>query len=141
MFSPLRRLTLLLIPEDGGNTYEFKVLRVVFWLLGFAGVSVVVMLGLGFQAYTEAVYLRDRVDRLERENSLLAGEVALVRDLERSLKRLEERNRQVTEILSGSRPTEDGEVRDQGFEQYISAISGLGWGRFSTVPIIWPVRG
>ena len=50
MIPPLRRLTLLIIPEDGGRTYEYKVLRVVFWLAGLAGVCVVVMLGLGFQA-------------------------------------------------------------------------------------------
>ncbi len=140
MLSPLRRLTLLIIPEDGGSTYEFKVLRAVFWLAGFAALCVVVLLGLGFQAYTDADYLRDRVERLERENSVLAEEMALVRDLERALKRLEARNRQVTEILSGSHETPE-EGRGQGFDLYISAISRLRWGRLSTVPILWPVRG
>ena len=141
MIPPLRRLTLLIIPEDGGRTYEYKVLRVVFWLAGLAGVCVVVMLGLGFQAYTDALYLRDRVERLEIDNAVLSEEMALVRDLERALRRLEARNRQVTEILSGSHAIQEDEPSAPNFEQYISAVSRLRWGRLSTVPILWPVRG
>lgn len=140
MFSSLRRLTVLIIPEERGRTYEFKVLRATFWLLGFVAVGVVVMLGLGLQGYTDAVYLRDRVERLERDNSVLVEEVALVADLERAVKRLEARNRQVTEILSGSRAVAE-EGRGPGFEQYVAAISRLRWGRLATVPILWPVRG
>ena len=92
------------------------------------------------ESNTDADYLRDRVERLERDNSVLAEEMALVRDLERALKRLEARNRQVTEILSGSHETPE-EGRGQGFDLYISAISRLRWGRLSTIPILWPVRG
>ena len=140
MFSG-QRLTLLIIPEEGGRTYEFKIRRISVWLLGILGVGVLVLLGFGVQAYTEAAYLNERVARLQHGKALLEEEVALMVILERKVSRLESRNVQYTRMLSGSVEVEDERQESPSFNHYIPGINRLRWGRVRTVPSLWPVRG
>ena len=45
------RITLLVIPQEGGETFELKIPRVVVGLLALLGIAIVVLLILGGYAY------------------------------------------------------------------------------------------
>ena len=140
----VRRLTLLIIPEEGGRTYEFKILRVLAWLAGFSCVVVVVLFIAGFIAHSEAEDLRRMVAQLEREKGILEEDVGLLTELEVLLTNLEERNDKLRHILSAS--PEAGESSSPSriasvVEHYVSSVDRLRGGHVRTVPTLWPVRG
>ena len=132
---------MLIIPEERGRTYEFKVRRISVWICSILGAGVLVLLGLGLQAYIEAAYLDGRVTSLQHDKALLVEEVALMASLERKVLRLESRNVQYTRMLSGSVEVEEEHKESPSFNQYIPGIKRLRWGRVRTVPSLWPVRG
>jgi len=140
----VRRLTLLIIPEEGGRTYEFKIPRVLAWLAGFSCVVVVLLLIAGFIAHSEAEDLRRMVAQLEREKGILEEDVGLLTELEVLLTNLEERNDKLRHILSAlpeagesSSPSRIASV----VEHYVSSVDRLRGGHVRTVPTLWPVRG
>ena len=143
MFSP-RRLTVLLIPEEGGRTYELKMPRVILWVAGVLGLGVLALLVIGFRAYSDARYLEKQVNSLTTQKEILQEEVDLVTKLEVTLTRLRSSNNQLRRILAG-RSGEDDDRRQTGRgvnrEPYVSAVKLMQLGRIRTVPTMWPTRG
>ena len=138
------RITLLVIPQEGGQTFEFKVPRVMVGLLALLGIAIVVLLLLGLYSYRLSDTLAEKMARLEGEKAILEEEVGQIRHLERILLRLQKNNRQLHAILGESvgLPA-DGESEQSPAQEpiYISALERLRWGRISTLPTLWPVRG
>ena len=100
------RITVLIIPEEGGKTFELKVPRPLVGLCAAAGIAVLVLLGLGLKAYIDARELNWIVSRLEREKALLKEEVVQIEQLEQVLQRLQKSNNQLRTILGESEDTE-----------------------------------
>lgn len=142
--SPSRRLTVLIIPEEGGSTYEYKFPRILVWAAGMAGLVVVVLLGLGLRADLARGRLTERVALLQQEKGVLEEQVTLIRDLELTLHRLEQSNWQLRQIASSAVGLETPALAPReavASEHYIPAVERLRWGRIRTVPSLWPVRG
>jgi len=139
-----RRLTVLIIPEDGGSTYEYKFARILVWVAAFLGVAIVVLLGLGMRAHLACRYLRGRVAILEQQKGVLEEQVELIKGLELTLSRLEESNWQLRQIASSAVGLETSAPLPReavAGEHYIPGVERLRWGRIRTVPSLWPVRG
>jgi len=139
-----RRLTVLVIPEEGGRTYEVKLPRALVWVAGFVGVGLVLLLAIGMRSHVAVGHLRSRVVQLERQKGELEEGLSHLHKLEAMLRHLEQSNRQLREIASGAvglkAPSASGR-ESLVQEQYISAVQRLRWGRTRTVPCLWPVRG
>jgi murein DD-endopeptidase MepM/ murein hydrolase activator NlpD len=139
-----KRITLLIIPEEGGKTFEFKVPRVLVGFFMFLLLAMVAFLGLGLRAQLQADNRSAQVERLEREKVLLEEEVAQIKELERVLRRLQDSNRRLYTILReslGLEPETEVLLTSNSGEVYISAVERMRWGRTSTLPSMWPARG
>ena len=139
-----RRLTLLIIPEEGGRTYEFKIRRVLVWLAALGAVAVVFLLVAGFIAHAQARELRHLVARLELQTGILSEDRDKLLELEALLRELESRNNQIRTILSEREPSSEQSSpssRSSKVEHYVSSVDRLLGGHVRTVPTLWPVRG
>lgn len=137
-----RRLTVLIIPEEGGRTFEYKIPRLLLWFAATVGLVVVVLLAVGGRAWTEARRLTHQVERLERDKNILVEQVAQIEDLEVVLRQLESRSRQLRSItaeavglIGGSRDLPIGRARDP----VITITERLRQGNLGTVPTMAPV--
>ncbi len=138
------RITLLIIPQEEGKTFELKIPRVVVGFLALLGVLVLGLLVLGGYAHTRASALGEQVARLEREKFWLEEEVGRIEELEQVLLRLQRSNRQLHIILGESMGLESGEDPVRGpaaREHYISSVERLRWGSIRSLPTLWPVQG
>ncbi|MEC8989667.1 MAG: hypothetical protein VX656_00350, partial [Candidatus Latescibacterota bacterium] len=79
---PGPRLTLLIIPEEGGRTYEYKIPRVLVWVAALSGVALLVVLAMGLHAMLESKELARQVEHLQRDKDILVEEVQRVDQLE-----------------------------------------------------------
>jgi murein DD-endopeptidase MepM/ murein hydrolase activator NlpD len=137
------RITLLIIPEAGGKTFELKLPRLLIMVAITASIAMLALLGLGLKSYLDAHSLGQRVARLEREKALLEEEVEQIEQLEQVLMRLQRSNQQLRAILGESvggnfeRKRADG----GGRESYIAASERLRWGHVQSFPGLWPVEG
>ena len=139
-----RRLTLLVIPEEGGRTYEIKLPRALVWVAGFLGVCLILLLAVGMRSHVAAGHLRDRVTRPERQKGELEEGMSHLQTLRATLRRLEQSNRQLRDIASGAVGLQVPRSKGRESlvqEQYISSVQRLIWGRTHTVPCLWPTRG
>lgn len=138
------RITLLIIPEEGGKTFEIKLPRLLLGACAAAGVVLVVFLGLGLLSYLDARQLGQRVVHLEREKNLLEREVGQIEQLEQMLVRLQKSNYQLRAILGESVGMEYKEKAFDGAggsESFISATERLRWGHVHSLPGLWPAPG
>lgn len=138
-----RRLTLLIIPEEGGRTFEFKIPRILLWVAAGIVFGFVVLLGIGLRAWIDAAYLTRQVERLERDKAILSEEVALIDELEVMLRELESSGRQLRSITAeavGLRSRRTAERGARSREQFISITDRLRYGSLWTVPTMAPVR-
>jgi murein DD-endopeptidase MepM/ murein hydrolase activator NlpD len=136
-----KRLTLLIIPEEGGKTHEFKIPRLVLWFFGFFAVGFTVLLSIGLYGYSQARDLREVVTRLQREKSLLEAEVDQVDQLEQVLIRLQRSNDQLRAILGGSGGESELQGNAESTDPDISSLQRLHWGYVESVPTVWPLAG
>lgn len=137
------RITLLIIPEAGGKTFELKLPRLLIVAAAMVSIAVLVLLGMGFKSHLDAHSLGQRVARLEREKALLEEEVEQIEQLEQVLLRLQRSNQQLRVIL-GESVGGDFERRRTyggGRESYIAATERLRWGHVQSFPGLWPVEG
>jgi murein DD-endopeptidase MepM/ murein hydrolase activator NlpD len=142
-----RRITVLLIPEEGSKTFEYKVPRYIFVLFGLGFLLSLAMLGLGAQAQLTVHRLQQKVTYLERERQLLADELGVVGQLEQELHQLQEGNSRLRTVILGpqaaqailsTHPSQPELVRAG---EYVPTIDRLRWGRVRSVPSLWPTRG
>jgi murein DD-endopeptidase MepM/ murein hydrolase activator NlpD len=139
---PCRRVTFLIIPEEGGRTLEYKVPRVLAWIFAVAFLSVLVLLGIGLRSFMENDYLTRRVDRLERDKAILTHEVELIEELEAMLLNLQQSNLKLRSMAAeavglNTRVTAVRASRTR--EQFISIQRRLEQGGLRTVPTLSPV--
>lgn len=136
------RITLLVIPAEGGKTFEFKIPRLLLWFLGLCSVALLGLLLQGFRSYFDVRDLDQMVVRLERDKALLEEEVGQIKQLEEMLIRLKRSNDQLRTILGESQDFDAGSSQSSSDEiPYISATQRLRWGQVQTVPTLWPLRG
>lgn len=138
-----RRLTLLIIPEEGGRTYEYKVPRMYLWLVAAVGVGIFALLIIGLESWADARFLSGQVERLERDKAILTEEVELIEELEIVLRELESKNEQLRAITSevvGLRGTRAEQRVGRVPEKFISVNHRLRYGSLHTVPTLAPVR-
>ena len=134
------RVTLLIIPEEGSKTLEFKFPRIAVVLFCFLGVGILFFLGMGFVSYNRANDLANSVVLLEREKALFEQEIVQIKQLESTLLALEKSNRQLRSILGESSGVTSIAPRKMG-EEYVSSVERLQWGNISSVPSLWPTNG
>jgi septal ring factor EnvC (AmiA/AmiB activator) len=139
-----RRFTLLLIPEDGDRTLEYKLSRgaLRFWLV-LAGVALLLVAS-GLRATLEVYRLEKKVARLEKEKESLGEQMEQIAELEQVLLRLQRSNRQLHLILGEGNALEAAALpsaEHTGVDQYVSSLDRLRWGRLRALPSLWPVRG
>ena len=140
---PGRRLTLLIIPEEGGRTYEYKVARLLVWLVGLGFTVLLIVLALGLRAMVHSENLSDRVVRLQRDKDILVDEVQRVDQLETMLRRLQRSNAQLRRITAdavGLRESGPFAQTNRVGEQLVTVVDRLRYGRLRTVPTLTPVR-
>ena len=136
------RITLLVIPEEGGKTFEFKIPRLMLWFAALLGIALCGLLVQGFRSYFDVHELDQLVARLERDKALLTEEVRQIEQLEEMLFRLKRSNDQLRTILGESQELDAGTSQRADEEvPYISSIQRLRWGQVQTVPTLWPLRG
>ena len=139
-----RKLTLLLIPEEGGRTWEVKIPRIVFWFLALLAAGAAVLLAIGARYLFEAHTLSSEVERLERERRHLAEAVMQIDGLEKTLGRLQSQSDQLRRILgsqTGYHSPQRGSAAGRFRGRYVSSVFRLQHGQVRTVPALWPVRG
>ena len=139
-----RRMTVLIIPEAGGPTYEYRLPR--FMLLAAAGLALAVaaLLIAGLSFYVQARASSVQVGRLQREKKLLAEEVKRIGELEEVLLRLQRSNQQLRTILGESVRADEEPERVRGqtrYESFVAPHERLRWGHLRTFPGLWPVLG
>ena len=141
---PRRRFTLLIIPEEGGCTYEYKIPRLYLWVLAVIAVGVLGFLAVGLRAWHEAGYLAGRVERLERDKAILVEEVASIDALEEILRGVKVRNDQLRMLTAEAFGLRGPEAEDEPGpgerESFISLTHRLRYGTLSSVPTLKPVR-
>ena len=134
------RITLLIIPEEGSKTLEFKIPRIAVAFFGLLGLGVVFLLGLGVVSYDRANDLANSVVFLKREKALFEQEISQIKQLESTLFDLEKSNRQLRAIL-GEAPSVGTLTPRQSGNDYVSSIERLQWGNIGSVPSLWPING
>ncbi len=141
---PGRKLTLLLIPEEGGRTYELKIPRIFVGLSALLAAGACVLLVIGARYLFEAHTLSSKLERLEKERRHLTEAVMQIDELEKTLGRLQSQSDQLRRILgsqSGYHSPQEGSTTDRYRGRYVSSVFRLQHGQVRTVPALWPVRG
>ena len=134
-------LTLLIIPEEGEKTHEFKVPRIVLWAVGLCLLCSTGLIAVGMHSFAQLRDLEKVVVQLQREKTLLKAEVEQIDQLERVLLRLQRSNEQLRAILGD---WDEGEAQGNApdaDEPFISARRRLNWGYVESVPTAWPLAG
>ena len=141
-----RPLTLLIISEEKGRTYEYRIRRLYLWGLAAAAAGVLALLAVGLRAWERADHFERRAQRLERDKAILAEEVASITEVEEFLRGLKLRNdrlrRLTAEAFGVGRPEE---VEPMARESFISMTNRLrhgggAIGRGARVHLSWPVE-
>lgn len=133
-------ITVIVIPEKGRKTFEFKISAARLWLLGLCGAALLALLVFGVSSSLDVYQLAQQVAQLEQDNALLEEQVGQIDRLEEMLVQLKRGNDQLRSIL-GKPEALDEEARHSDDSPYISSIQRLRWGHVQTVPTLWPLRG
>ena len=134
-------ITLIVVPEKGRKTFEFKISGTLVWLLGLCSVALLVLLSFGLSSYLDMREIAQKAALLEQDNALLEEQVGQIDRLEKMLVRLKRGNDRLRAIL-GKPGALDEEVAQRSDDPpYISSMQRLSWGQVHTVPTLWPLRG
>jgi murein DD-endopeptidase MepM/ murein hydrolase activator NlpD len=139
-----RRVTLIVIPEEGGHPLEYKLARNTVWIAVCLATALAVLLVAGVWALFRTYQLGERVARLDEENGLLQEEVAQIRQLDQALARLQRSNRQLRTVLGERSALTLGPANRQRAgpsEREVSGLERLRYGRVYSVPCLWPLDG
>ena len=133
-------ITLIVIPEKGRKTFEFKISGALLWLLGLCCVALLGFFPVGLSSYLDRHELTQKAAQFAQDKVLLEEQVGQIYRLEEMLVQLKSSNDQLRAILGkpealdeGAQPSED--------PPYISSMQRLRWGHVQTVPTLWPLRG
>ncbi|MDE2735090.1 MAG: M23 family metallopeptidase [Gemmatimonadota bacterium] len=134
-------ITLIIIPEKGRKTFEFKIPVASLWLLGLCSVVLLVFLPFGLWSYFDKHELTQKAAQLEQDNALLEEQVGQINQLEKMLVRLKRGNDRLRAILGKPEVLDEEAAQPSDGPPYISFIQRLRWGHVHTVPTLWPLRG
>ena len=133
-------ITLIVIPEKGRKTFEFKISSAFVWLLGLCCVALLAFFPLGLSSYLDKRELTLKAAQLEQDKALLEEQVGQINRLEEMLVQLKRGNDQLRAILGRPEALDEAAQRSAA-PPYISSIQRLRWGHVQTVPTLWPSRG
>ena len=134
-------ITLIVIPEKGRKTFEFKVPVAFLWLLGLCSVVLLVFLPFGLWSYFDKYELTQKAAQLEQDNALLEEQVSQINQLEKMMVRLKRGNDRLRAILGKPEVLDEEAAQPSDDHSYISFMQRLRWGHVHTVPTLWPLRG
>ncbi len=135
---------MLIIPEEGGKTFEFKIPRTLVGLWGIFALVVLALLVWGMGAYNKSRQLGNTLANMQKENALFERKLDQIEQLEQILSSLQKSNHQLRAILGESADggTADMPLGNSGEEaSYVSSVERLRWGHLHSVPSLWPGRG
>ena len=138
------RVTLLIVPEEGGRTFEFKIPRFLVGLGGIITLAVLVIVVFGIGAYYKSRQLGNTLASMQDEYALIEQKFDRIEELELVLSRLQKSNRQLRAILgesASSRMAEGPPGRSSEESSYMSSVERLRLGYIHSVPSLWPGRG
>ena len=134
-------ITLIVIPEKGRKTFEFKISSAFVWLLGLCCVAWLAVLLVGLSSYLDGRELAQKVAQLEQDKALLEEQVGQINQLEEMLVQLKRGNDQLRTILGKPEALDEVPAQRSDDPPYISSMQRLRWGHVQTVPTLWPLRG
>lgn len=134
-------ITLIVVPEKGRKTFEFKISGTLVWLLGLCSVALLVLLSFGLSSYLDMREIAQKAALLEQDNALLEEQVGQIDRLEKMLVRLKRGNDRLRAILGKPGALDEEAAQRSDDPPYISSMQRLSWGQVHTVPTLWPVRG
>ena len=134
-------ITLIVIPEKGRKTFEFKISGARVWLIGLCCVALPAFLPVGLYFYIDRRELAQEAAQLEQDKALLEEQVSQIDRLEEMLVRLKRSNDQLYAILGKPEVLDEAAARRSDDPPYISSMQRLSWGHVQTVPTLWPLRG
>ena len=134
-------ITVIIIPEKGRKTFEFKISGTRVWLLGLCCVALLVLLPFGISSYLDKHELAQKAAQFEQDNALLEEQVGQLDRLEEMLVRLKRGNDQLRSILGKPEALDEVATQRSAASPYISSMQRLCWGNVHTVPTLWPSRG
>lgn len=145
-----KQVSVLVIPDDGSRTLEFKLNYIQVWGLGGLLGMLVVLVLLGGVFFWQTQYWKHAVQALEQDNALLRQEAARVDELAQTVSRMKTWDQQLRTMLSpnamlppvayslpvAARRDMDGQVTTVNGRSSGGAVSD--W-EDRWVPAIWPV--
>ncbi len=134
-------IALIVIPEKGRKTFEFKISGAHVWLLGLCCVALLAFLPVGLSSYLDRRGLVQKVAQLEQDKALLEEQVGQIDRLEEMLVQLKRGNDQLRAVLGKPGALDEAAAQRSVAPPYISSIQRLRWGHVQTVPTLWPLRG
>jgi len=134
-------ITLIIVPEKGRKTFEFKISGTLVWLLGLCSVALLVLLSFGLSSYLDMRETAQKAALLEQDNALLEEQVGQIDRLEKMLVRLKRGNDRLRAILGKPGALDEEAAQPSDDPPYISSMQRLSWGHVHTVPTLWPLRG
>lgn len=134
-------ITLIVVPEKGRKTFEFKISGTLVWLLGLCSVALLVLLSFGLSSYLDMREIAQKAALLEQDNALLEEQVGQIDRLEKMLVRLKRGNDRLRAILGKPGALDEEAAQRSDDPPYISSMQRLSWGQVHTVPTLWPLRG
>ena len=85
-------ITVIVVPEKGRKTFEFKISSTLVWLLGLCSVALLALLPFGISSYLDKHNLAQKAAQFEQDNALLEEQVGQLDRLEKMLVRLKRGN-------------------------------------------------
>lgn len=134
-------ITLIIVPEKGRKTFEFKISGTLVWLLGLCSVALLALLSFGLSSYLDMRETAQKAALLEQDNALLEEQVGQIDRLEKMLVRLKRGNDRLRAILGKPGALDEEAAQRSDDPPYISSMQRLSWGHVHTVPTLWPLRG
>ena len=134
-------ITLIVIPEKGRKTFEFKISGALLWLLGLCCVALLGFFPVGLSSYLDRHELTQKAAQFAQDKALFEEQVGQIDRLEEMLVQLKRGNDQLRAILGKPEALDEVEVQRSEDPPYISSMQRLRWGRVQTVPTLWPLRG
>ena len=134
-------ITLIVVPEKGRKTFEFKISGAFVWLLGLCYVALLASFPVGLSSYLDRRELTQKAAQLEQDKALLEEQISQIDQIEKMLVRLKRSNDQLRAILGKPEALDEATVQPSDDPPYISFVQRLSWGHVQTVPTLWPLRG
>lgn len=142
-----KQLSVLVIPDDGSRTLEFKLNYPVLWGMGVVLIGLLAMVCVGIVFFWQAKYWEHTARAQELDNIRLRAEVARVEELADIVTRMKAWDQQLRSVLSSlvGLPVASYDDRPPQVESEVATVSVQPVGDQSMdmdmrwIPALWPV--